>query len=370
MTIFTIAVMIYNVERFLPMCLESIIKQKGDDIEILLIDDGSLDSSGDICDKYAKGDSRIRVIHQQNRGVAAARNVAIQEARGKWLIQVDGDDALLANAIKYGREYIDEELDWLQFDAVEFEDIILEDQWEPKGYEMVISGELIKEYHMQLIDRSKTSIKFPTYNLNPAWGKIWNIDFIRRNCLSYNNKVKKGEGTLFTFTASYVMNKIKIIPKPIYGYRINRYSIMHRFSPDILENQTIQIHEYKKVIEANGEDKNNVVKEAIQKRGLYLVENAIQLGISHPDCKWNVTKRREWVEQLCSLQWVRESVVYAQNNSKDDKIFKLILRCDYEAIIQYCTLLRIRKVMGTYIKKSRAGNCLINIYRKIRYKRL
>lgn len=370
MIIFTIAVMIYNVERFLPMCLESIIKQKGDDIEILLIDDGSLDSSGDICDKYAKGDSRIRVIHQENRGVASARNVAIREARGKWLIQVDGDDVLLVNAIKYGREYIDDDLNWLQFDAIEFENTVSEERWQPKGKEMVISGEMIREYHMQLIDRSKTAINFPTYNLNPAWGKIWNMDFIHRNCLNYNSEVKKGEGTLFTFTASYVMTKIKLIPKPIYGYRINQYSIMHRFSPDILQNQTIQMREYKKVIESNGEGNDNDVKQAMQKRGLYLIENAIQLGISHPKCKWNVTQQRLWVKQLCNLQWVQDSVNYAQHKREADKIFELILRCDYEAIIRYCTLLRIRKVIVTKIRKLPAGNYLINIYRKNRYKGL
>ena len=63
---FTIAVMIYNVEQFLPACIESCIKQSGDDIEILLIDDGSTDRSGNICDEYAERDSRVSVIHKQN----------------------------------------------------------------------------------------------------------------------------------------------------------------------------------------------------------------------------------------------------------------------------------------------------------------
>ena len=89
---FTIAVMVYNIERFLPMCVDSIIAQKGDDIEILLIDDGSTDSSGKICDDYSKKDSRVRVVHQENAGQAAARTQGISCSSGQLIMFVDSDD--------------------------------------------------------------------------------------------------------------------------------------------------------------------------------------------------------------------------------------------------------------------------------------
>jgi glycosyltransferase involved in cell wall biosynthesis len=85
----------YNVEQYLPACIESIIADKNANIELLLIDDGSPDKSGYICDEYAAKDSRIKVIHQKNGGVSAARNAGLDIAKGKWIWFVDGDDRIV-----------------------------------------------------------------------------------------------------------------------------------------------------------------------------------------------------------------------------------------------------------------------------------
>lgn len=359
---FTIAVMIYNIERFLPMCVDSIIAQNGDDIEILLIDDGSTDSSGKICDDYAKKDSRIRVIHQNNAGVAAARNVAIDEAKGKWLIQVDGDDVLLPNTIEYGREYFNDDSDLLQFDAVDFVDNVSLDAWSPKGEEMVVSGDLLKEYHLQLVDRTNPKIIFPTYNLNPAWSKMWNMDFIRRYDLHYDPKVVKGEGTLFTFTCSYYMEKVRIIPKPIYGYRINPFSIMRRFSGDILENQNVQCETYQRVIDEHNETDNEDIKNALLKRGLYLIENAINLVIAHPDCPWDNERCIDWCKTLCSLDWVQQAVKYAKDNDMSNSIFDLIRNNDYIGLAKKCASQKKHEKF----KKSKIGQFVKKLYSRIK----
>ena len=88
----SIIVPIYNVEKFLPRCLDSLLAQTFPDFELLLIDDGSKDRSGDICDKYALKDQRIRVFHKENGGVASARQLGVDEARGEYSIHADGDD--------------------------------------------------------------------------------------------------------------------------------------------------------------------------------------------------------------------------------------------------------------------------------------
>lgn len=89
----SIIVPIYNVpERFLRTCIESLMAQSLKEIEIILVDDGSTDGSGQICEEYAKKDKRIRVIHKENGGLAAARNTGVKAATGKWFIMVDGDD--------------------------------------------------------------------------------------------------------------------------------------------------------------------------------------------------------------------------------------------------------------------------------------
>lgn len=88
----SIIVPIYNVEQYLPKCLDSIINQTYKNLEIILVDDGSTDNSGMICDEYAKKDERFRVIHQQNAGVSFARNVGLKNCTGNYIGFVDPDD--------------------------------------------------------------------------------------------------------------------------------------------------------------------------------------------------------------------------------------------------------------------------------------
>lgn len=93
----SIIVPVYNVEKYLRQCLDSILQQSMQDFEIIIVDDGATDSSGDICDKYAERDNRIKVIHQRNGGLSAARNTGLKYARGKYIAFVDSDDYIAPN---------------------------------------------------------------------------------------------------------------------------------------------------------------------------------------------------------------------------------------------------------------------------------
>ena len=95
----SVIVPVYNVEKYLNKCLDSIISQTYTNLEIILIDDGSTDNCGKICDEYASKDKRIKVIHKENAGVSSARNYGIQCATGDWIMFVDSDD-------------------WIEFDAI------------------------------------------------------------------------------------------------------------------------------------------------------------------------------------------------------------------------------------------------------------
>ena len=97
----TVIVPVYNVSSFLSKCIESICEQKYPFLEIILVDDGSTDESGKICDSYAEKDARIKVIHKQNQGVSLARNAALDVATGKWICFVDGDDYVMPNYVSY-----------------------------------------------------------------------------------------------------------------------------------------------------------------------------------------------------------------------------------------------------------------------------
>lgn len=92
---FSVILPIYNVEKYLPECVESVLKQTFKDYEIILVDDGSKDNSGKICDEYANKDSRIKVIHKENGGLSDARNVGTKQANGEYIVYVDSDDYII-----------------------------------------------------------------------------------------------------------------------------------------------------------------------------------------------------------------------------------------------------------------------------------
>lgn len=97
----TVVVPVYNVATYLPECLDSILAQTYRNLEIIVVDDGSTDSSPEICDKYGELDNRIKIVHQQNGGLSAARNTAIEIATGEYITFVDSDDALNCDMIYY-----------------------------------------------------------------------------------------------------------------------------------------------------------------------------------------------------------------------------------------------------------------------------
>ena len=92
MPLFSVIVPVYKVEKYLNRCVDSILIQKDADFEVILVDDGSPDNCGSICDQYAEKDSRVKVIHQNNKGLSGARNSGIREAEGKYCVFVDSDD--------------------------------------------------------------------------------------------------------------------------------------------------------------------------------------------------------------------------------------------------------------------------------------
>ena len=99
----SVIVPVYQAERLLPQCVESVLGQTFSDWELLLVDDGSRDGSPALCDAYAAGDARVRVFHKPNGGVSSARNLGLEQARGQCIAFLDADDALVPAALGFFR---------------------------------------------------------------------------------------------------------------------------------------------------------------------------------------------------------------------------------------------------------------------------
>ena len=101
----SVIVPVYKAEKYIGACIESVIKQNFHKWELILVDDGSPDKSGEICEKYVKKDARIKVLHQSNSGVAHARNEGLKVAKGKYISFVDADDYVLSTYLSSMLEY-------------------------------------------------------------------------------------------------------------------------------------------------------------------------------------------------------------------------------------------------------------------------
>ena len=123
----SIIVPVYNIEKYLPHCVKSLLGQTYKDIEILLVNDGSGDGSGALCNSLAASDPKVRVIHKENGGLSDARNAGLNRARGEWILFVDGDDFLAENAVECLMAEARPDVDFVQFGYCETEDV----RWSP-----------------------------------------------------------------------------------------------------------------------------------------------------------------------------------------------------------------------------------------------
>lgn len=217
----SVIVPIYNVEEYLPNCIRSILSQTYSDFELILVDDGSLDSSYSICESYAKIDSRIKVVHQNNAGLSAARNTGIENAKGEYLTFIDSDDFVqscyLEVLVKGCKEY-QADLSVCSFIRCLSNDTIDSVRIPPRIENFdVFSDERMKVF--LTTQRVRTS----------AWAKLYRkslFDTLRFPVGKYN------EDEFTTYLAIHLANKVVISNYKGYVYRYNKKSIMNEsFSP-------------------------------------------------------------------------------------------------------------------------------------------
>lgn len=203
----SIIIPVYNVEKYLPECIESIIAQDFSDFECLLVDDGSTDGSGALCDSYAARDSRIKVFHQQNQGVSAARNRGIAEAMGEWISFVDSDD-------------------WL--DCSYLSDLLSAQiaDWIISGYtihntdkitELVPPQQLSFEVGKDFIGIIAHLLE--SYSLYGPYCKLYRKSIIKLKEIKFNETISFGEDLTFNFDYLINVRTISCIPKSNYHYR-------------------------------------------------------------------------------------------------------------------------------------------------------
>lgn len=248
----SIIIPVYNTEKYLHRCIDSILAYTYTDFELLLIDDGSTDNSGKICDEYAQKDNCIRVFHKKNGGVSSARNLGLDNAIGKYVMFVDSDDCMLPGMCE-----------------------VMQATLEAKGADLVVCGttETGGGYWRPIvdIDYSIGQLKenfvslLHTELLSPPWNKIYKKEKIghKRFC----EDISFGEDLMFNLRYLEECEKISFIKdSPFYHEKGNDNSLVVRFNKDRL----IDIEKVWEVVDDFSANKNGLYHKYLRDITVYV----------------------------------------------------------------------------------------------------
>ena len=210
----SIIVPIYNIENYIRECLDSILAQTYPYFELILVDDGSPDNCGRICDDYAKGDNRIKVVHKVNGGISSARNAGLEVAKGEWIMHVDGDD-------------------WIEPDMIES----LIEAAQITGADMVF-GDFMKygpsagynKLPTWSSDKKKSMTNYIAYVMTTIWGSIAKRSLYADHSLKSPEDISYCEDFHLIVRLCHFAKKVVNVHRPFYHYRYRPTSIMSNMS--------------------------------------------------------------------------------------------------------------------------------------------
>ena len=350
----SVIIPVYKVERYLPRCIESILRQTYSNFELILIDDGTPDRSGIICDRYAEKDSRIRVIHKENGGVSTARNAGIDAAKGEWVTFVDSDD-------------------WVQENYLE----VLTSPLGVDDYDMTIGvlewraiSRKIQEYEGYSINIGEASQIERALNCSELlgpWLKLFSLNIIKNNSMRFSKGIALGEDAIFVAKYLKHCKKIYMTGKAIYCYNwLNNTSVTKR-SP-YFEDKPLWDEQYMEayieVLDVFGAD-NTLKSNAIPKMALpgYLTHvQSIIKNFDENEAKKKIfelfSQYDKWI--ISNPEWFNTS------ENQNIKMTLLYLNRDVDAIYDILKLQiqnmkrskvkqKIRKIICPLIEKYRDG---------------
>ena len=265
--LFSIVVPVYNVEQFLDKCVRSILEQTYTKFELILVDDGSTDSSGQMCDQYEEEDCRITVIHKKNGGLVSARKAGVSVAKGDYAVCVDSDDWIdkkhLQELARIVHDYSPDIICFGHYEVSEGKKNFIV----PFRKGLYEKSDLENEVYPQLI-RTEIATAFPP----TIWAKAYKMDLYRSEQLLVDDRIKIGEDAACTIPCMLRANTIYIIDKALYYYRRNNVSMTKNkkpFSWDVPE--LIELH-LRKRVDTNEAD----LQQQISRRTVHALINVVK----------------------------------------------------------------------------------------------
>lgn len=249
---FTIIVPVYNVERYLERCINSLAAQLSENDLIVIVDDGTKDRSGEIAEVLAQSNKHIRAVHKENGGLSSARNYGLEFAQGDYVLFVDADDYVAHDYLPTIRKELDISFDMLGF-----------------GYHMVCNGKTIKEYcsnrYVGEYDRegivdtllpsciANKNLFMDEEIIRSACAYAYRLEFVKKNHLEFRSEREVvNEDFLFNLESLLKADSLKITDKILYRYDIREGSLSRQYHPNLYITKTKLVNCYEATIMAAG----------------------------------------------------------------------------------------------------------------------
>lgn len=228
---FSILIPVYNVEKYLEQCLNSVINQTFGDYEVIIVDDGSTDNSSHICDSFEeKYPEKINVIHKENQGLISARRIAIDKAQGEFCVFVDSDDFIECNLLETVNSYL--------LKDVNIDMVIYSFNYYTDGIKNKRNRFIAEDSEIWTADSKKTCFELLATgdSIDALWIKAVKTEILKQDPIDYKKYFSKNmsEDTLQSIYPITYAKKIIYADVPLYNYRYNAASISRNFSPEVI----------------------------------------------------------------------------------------------------------------------------------------
>lgn len=330
----SIIIPIYNAEKYISKCMESIIGQTNDEIEIILINDGSIDKTEAICKSYKEKCKNIIYIYQDNQGVSVARNNGIKHARGKYISFIDIDDEVKDNFIETIIKEIDKEDIELFMWGIEY-------QWINKN--LIIKMETdkydTKEYS---IDDFATEISryLNGYYFNFVWNKLYKRDVIIKNDIKFDKRFQRSEDLLFNLEYIKHIDKIKNLRNILYIHKnTNKDSITRTYDSMQYENEKviyIKIEDTLRALNCNNDfNKGNIDKYFIN------MSFSIISYLVNRDYGLSYSEKKQKINEIISDDTFKLVLYENKEKRKLNKLLYLIIKSNsFVLLFMFCKSIR------------------------------
>ncbi len=250
MELVSIIVPVYNVEKYLEECVNSLLRQTYENIQIILIDDGSKDSSGRSCDVYAQKDSRVKVIHKENAGLGYARNSGLEAAKGKYVTFIDADDLAEPDLVELLMKGITEtgaDTCIGGFKRITEDGVV---KFEEKYSEGYFEGKDVYDVVFARMLGSAPDIRDAIHM--SVWNGLYSMNIIHKYHINFPSEREFiSEDIIWASDYYRYARRVKVIDSTAYNYRIRQGSLTQRYNPDMLDMVCVLYCEMEKRLEGD-----------------------------------------------------------------------------------------------------------------------